>query len=45
MDRYYAVVFEPFENGLEYVKEGDKGWTVDSPVKTFPTRALAQRAV
>ena len=43
MDKYYAVVFEPFEDdGLEYVKEGDKGWTIDSPVKVFPTKALAQ---
>ena len=42
MDRYYAVVFEPFENGLEYVKEADKAWTVESPLKTFTTRALAQ---
>ena len=43
MTKIYAVVFEPFEvDGLEYVKEGDKGWTVDSPVKVFPTKALAQ---
>ena len=43
MNKYYAVVFEPFEvEGLEYVKEGDNGWTVNSPVKTFSTRALAQ---
>jgi len=43
MNKYYAVVFEPFEvDGLEYVKEGDNGWTVDSPVKVFSTKALAQ---
>jgi len=43
MNKYYAVVFEPFEvDGLEYVKEGEGSWTVNSNVKTFPTRELAQ---
>ena len=40
----YAVVFEPFDTeGLEYVKESsDNSWTDKSPIKTFPTRELAQ---
>tara|TARA_R100000008_G_scaffold81679_1_gene65186 strand:- start:280 stop:498 length:219 start_codon:yes stop_codon:yes gene_type:complete len=44
MTKVYAVVFEPFEvDGLEYVKEGcGSMWTVDSPVKTFATKELAQ---
>ena len=43
MNKYYAVVFEPFEvDGLEYVKEGDNSWAADSPIKTFATMEQAQ---
>ena len=43
MTKVYAVMFEPFEvDGLEYVKEGEKSWTEQSPVKTFNTMEQAQ---
>ena len=36
-------MFEPFEvDGLEYVKEGDRSWTEQSPIKVFDTMEKAQ---
>ena len=43
MTKIYAVMFEPFEvDGLEYVKEGDRSWTEQSPIKVFDTMEKAQ---
>ena len=43
MTKVYAVMFEPFEvDGLEYVKEGDRSWTEQSPIKVFDTMEKAQ---
>ena len=44
MTKIYAVMFEPFEvDGLEYVKEGDRSWTEQSPIKLFDTHEDAQK--
>ena len=43
MTKVFAVVFEPFEvDGLEYVKEGGRSWTEQSPIKVFDTMEQAQ---
>ena len=43
MTKVYAVMFEPFEvDGLEYVKEGGRSWTEQSPIKVFDTMEKAQ---